>query len=364
MAKGKKKTPVVSRKPPSSAGHAAAAASSSADAAPGRMPSLPRKNKARRAITRFHAETKLRLAAAATADAAGGPVLDTLQVDSAALAQYQQASMKIQSTKYPSELLVALLGEIFPSAADAVARKAAAKLLGGDPAAFLVDAATLRTSSSRSDSDPDAPPGLRLLDVGALEGPVAYQRSARAGTFASVVSIDLHPQSPAVQAGDFFHYPDPSGCDWTAYAAQPVAPAAWKALDPMPVFDVVSLSLVVNFLPTANARGAMLAKAAAHLDPDGARLVWLVLPRACVDNARYMTRDHLVSAVMGRGVGAVVVAERWSAKLWCGLFQVSRAWAGPAAAARRGGKVAGSGDVVKKSLVNDGKGRNNFSIVV
>ena len=50
-------------------------------------------------------------------------------------------------------------------------------------------------------------------------------------------------------------------------------------------FDVVVLSLVLNFVPALEDRGRMLLRAAELLAPGG--LMLLVLPSACVENSRY-----------------------------------------------------------------------------
>ncbi|KNE63019.1 hypothetical protein AMAG_08186 [Allomyces macrogynus ATCC 38327] len=225
--------------------------------------------------------------------------------------------MKIQSTKYPSELLVALIAHLANTQPPIAAP-------GGLPDLQIP-----------RDQVPLPQRPLSLLDVGALEGPVAYRKVQSRGLLSDILSIDLNPQSPAVLRADFFQFPT-APCrssspkswtdefDFTDYLA-PVADAAHADPACFPgtgvpktaqqTFDVVSLSLVVNFLPTPAARGAMLAKAIRHLDPNGARLVYLVLPRACVANARYMDADRLHGEVMMKGLGARLVAERESAKL-------------------------------------------------
>ncbi|ORZ29990.1 putative methyltransferase-domain-containing protein [Catenaria anguillulae PL171] len=317
---------------------------------------LPRKQKARKAITLFHAHTKH------TGD------LAALQHDSPVLNAYQQASMKINSTKYPSELLVGLLSCILssrpsdqpsPSSLSSSANPPSAlpaKLCSFELPDLLVPPTTLLSAVTSLPAT-----GARLLDVGALEGPVAYRKSVAAGILSEVCSIDLHPQSKDVQQCDFFHYPlatpasSSKATDWTQYAVQPDPPSLSHFTTHQ--FDLVSLSLVVNFLPTPAARGAMLAKSIAHLDPCGLRLVYVVLPRACLDNSRYMTHARFVDVVMREALGCVLVAERWSSKLWCGLFHAQADRDGASASRKKAGKVA-------KVVVNEGGGRNNFAIVL
>ncbi|KNE62022.1 hypothetical protein AMAG_07280 [Allomyces macrogynus ATCC 38327] len=409
MAKSKKKTPIVRRVARSTTAalavstpsHIAPTVVSSEDAA-GSLPTLPRKKRARKAITRFHAAAKQAVTArhddsdsdeASDDDDAGASAAKRARTATPAdafsavdLAAYQRASMKIQSTKYPSELLVALMAHL----ADAQPPIPAP---GGLPDLQI----------PRAQVPLPARP-LSLLDVGALEGPVAYRKVQSRGLLGDILSIDLNPQSPAVLRADFFQFPT-APCrstsprkwkdefDFSEYLA-PVADTA--QVDPAcfpgtgvpttarQTFDVVSLSLVVNFLPTPAARGAMLAKAIRHLAPNGARLVYLVLPRACVANARYMDAKRLHGEVMMKGLGARLVAERESAKLVCALYQVDKARAGCPCGCGACAKCSGVEDEklgeeakcrcgvirhrvrgkVGKAMVNDGKKRNNFSIIL
>lgn len=73
---------------------------------------------------------------------------------------------------------------------------------------------------------------LRLLDVGALTG-TAYA----AYPWLDVTSIDINPRAPHVIQSDFFDFEPPSGEEEN------------------PPYDVVSLSLVVNFIGDLHKRG-------------------------------------------------------------------------------------------------------------
>ncbi|TPX40947.1 hypothetical protein SeMB42_g05809 [Synchytrium endobioticum] len=104
---------------------------------------------------------------------------------------------------------------------------------------------------------------LRLLDVGAIHGK----------TFASmhnviIDAIDLNPMSPSVRKQDFL------------------------GMDVSTKYDIVALSLVLNFSPNPVDRGRMLVQAKQLLTHHG--MLLLVLPLACVANSRYLTHDHLV----------------------------------------------------------------------
>lgn len=96
----------------------------------------------------------------------------------------------------------------------------------------------------------------RLLDVGAIAGTSYF-------TYLDMVDptyIDLNPQATHVIQADFLQFPLPS--------------------DPTGLFDVVCLSLVINFVGSIPDRTEMLRRAHDFLEPDG--LLFVVLPLACL----------------------------------------------------------------------------------
>jgi len=78
-------------------------------------------------------------------------------------------------------------------------------------------------------------------------------------------------------------------------------------------WDIVSLSLVVNFVPEPKDRGRMLVLAHAFLRPSG--LLFLVLPSPCVENSRYMSSEHLASLMATIGFVEVEKRQRQSGKM-------------------------------------------------
>lgn len=92
----------------------------------------------------------------------------------------------------------------------------------------------------------------RLLDVGAIAG-TSYKKY----TSIKPTYIDLNPQAEHVIKADFRDYPVPE---------QP--------------FDVVCLSLVLNFVGSIDDRVQILRRAHKFLKPEG--YLYTVLPRACV----------------------------------------------------------------------------------
>lgn len=103
---------------------------------------------------------------------------------------------------------------------------------------------------------------LTLLDVGSLCNNYVDV------PWLDVLAIDLNPCHPSVQKMDFFE------------------------LDIARLFDIVVLSLVVNFVGTPAKRGEMLRRSA-ELIREGGHL-FLVVPKACVANSRYMDDELLI----------------------------------------------------------------------
>lgn len=77
-------------------------------------------------------------------------------------------------------------------------------------------------------------------------------------------------------------------------------------------YDIIALSLVLNFVPDPRQRGAMLVKACKLVQPRNGR-IFIVLPRACVDNSRYLTMESLTRLLLA--VGLEVSSSHLSPKL-------------------------------------------------
>ena len=122
---------------------------------------------------------------------------------------------------------------------------------------------------------------MRLLDIGALS-PHNYQKYA---SWIKATPIDLNPQDPLITKMDFLEMPVP------ASKAQ--------------LFDVVCLSLVVNFVGDPIQRGEILRHSARFLVP-GTGLLYLVLPLPCIDNSRYMDHELLVEMMAALGYTTLV----------------------------------------------------------
>lgn len=166
----------------------------------------------------------------------------------------------------------------------------------------------------------------RLLEVGALK-PDNY---ASCSSWIDVTPIDLRSRHAAIREQDFLEM----GVNENQ--------GRW---------DIISLSLVVNFVPEPRDRGRMLCLAHAFLREAG--LLFLVLPLPCVENSRYLTFELLQSLMTT--VGFVETHKKW----------------------KQGGKMAywlyrkverhtrsDSSPFRKRTMCRQGSSRNNFVILV
>ncbi|KAL9075157.1 MAG: hypothetical protein Q9161_001843 [Pseudevernia consocians] len=175
---------------------------------------------------------------------------------------------------------------------------------------------------------------LRMLEVGALRPDNACSRS---GLF-EIDRIDLHSQHPVIREQNFMERPT----------------CAAGNLD-REGFDIVSLSLVVNFVSDPVERGEMLRRVADFLRPYSGHKeglfpsLFLVLPAPCVTNSRYLDEERL--DVIMESLRYKRARRKLSSKLVYYLWKYEA------------GK-AGRSTICKKEEVKSGKSRNNFAIVL
>ncbi|KAJ7093164.1 nucleolus protein [Mycena epipterygia] len=182
----------------------------------------------------------------------------------------------------------------------------------------------LKEISKPTESDGHPKPMLNLLEVGALK-PDNYE-SCR--TWIKTTPLDLHSRHPSILEQDFLLM------DETEHREK---------------WDVVSLSLVLNFVSDAKDRGRMLRLAWNFLVPGGH--LFLALPLPCVMNSRYLTCERLTA--MMDALGFFQVKERWKTggKMHYALYQkrVTAGFTEPFS---------------KKTVLRQGDSRNNFSILL
>jgi len=125
-------------------------------------------------------------------------------------------------------------------------------------------------------------PSLRLLEVGALK-PDNYKSCSE---WIHCTPIDLRSRHPSIVEQDFF---------------------LMDEVENHEKWDVISLSLVLNFVPDPKGRGNMLRLAHSMLVPGG--YLFLTLPLACVTNSRYLNFTRLKKLM--DVVGLVERREKW-----------------------------------------------------
>lgn len=202
---------------------------------------------------------------------------------------------------------------------------------GGDSSAVLMEWLKPLTSVVGKDKSK-----LRLLEVGALSTRNACSRS---GCF-DVERIDLNSQAEGIKQQDFMarSIPSPDG----------------------ERFDVISLSLVLNYVPSPEGRGDMLKRTCEFLSIRNEHTysmdqqstlpaLFLVLPAPCIVNSRYMSEERLASLM--ESLGYALLRSKQTSKLVFYLWQLK---------ARPGSRRA----KFSKKQVNPGINRNNFSIVL
>nr|OQO18593.1 hypothetical protein B0A51_12081 [Rachicladosporium sp. CCFEE 5018] len=172
---------------------------------------------------------------------------------------------------------------------------------------------------------------IKLLEVGALSVDNACSKSK----LFDVERIDLNSQSEGILQQDFMERPLPANGD--------------------DKFDIISLSLVLNYVPDNVQRGEMLRRTRtflAHHGRDGDVLpaLFLALPAACVTNSRYFN-DETLSEIMTR-LGYMEVKRKQTAKLVYYLYHLD------ADSPSSGNAAYG------KKEIRSGATRNNFSVVL
>lgn len=202
---------------------------------------------------------------------------------------------------------------------------------GGDSSRVLME--WLKPSTSHSDTL--GGDRLRMLEVGALS---ITNECSRSGLF-DMERIDLNSQNDGILQQDFMKRPLPDSDSGR--------------------FDIISLSLVLNFVPDAAGRGSMLLRTlhflkerAAYPSSELQRVfpsLFLVLPAPCITNSRYMDENHL--EVIMNAIGYEKARTKLTQKL------VYYLWT-------KQDKPAAESRAFKKVEIRPGPARNNFSIVL
>ena len=202
---------------------------------------------------------------------------------------------------------------------------------GGDSSKILMEwldelKPTLKSAKSK----------LKMLEVGALSTQNACSKS---GLF-DITRVDLEAKFEGITEQDFMQRPIPT------YEKEQ--------------FDIISLSLVLNYVPDAKDRGEMLKRTTQFLDKRAPRTfskelqdhfpaLFLVFPASCIMNSRYMNEEQLT--LMMASLGYVLLKRKQTAKLVYYLWLL------------RDRPVLKEQNFAKREIYPGG-GRNNFAVVL
>ncbi|KAI9894461.1 MAG: hypothetical protein M1814_003219 [Vezdaea aestivalis] len=174
---------------------------------------------------------------------------------------------------------------------------------------------------------------LNMLEIGSLD----INNDCSKSKMFDMTRIDLKSRHTMIQEQDFMERPLPE-----AHSEDR--------------FDIISLSLVLNFVSDPKARGDMLSRASLYLrkpnlDSDARFLpcLFLVLPAPCITNSRYLT-EHRLSAIMNQ-LGYKLLERKLTSKLIYFLWHYV-------------GQASVPGENFRKIQVHPGKSRNNYAIVI
>jgi len=140
---------------------------------------------------------------------------------------------------------------------------------------------------------------MKTLEIGCLRVDNILSKHKYKKFVNSIERIDLNSNHPEIKKEDFLLKPIPETNEQK--------------------FDLISCSLVVNFVPDENKRGEMMRRLKKFCRNQG--LLFFVLPLPCVTNSRF-TDDHvLVKNIMERGLNFKLLKEHKSNKIAYYLFQ-------------------------------------------
>lgn len=193
---------------------------------------------------------------------------------------------------------------------------------GGDSSKILIDWIKPQLDQWKSSLSK-----LRVLEVGALCTKNACSRTPAL----DVTRIDLNSQEPGILKQDFMERPLPSTDNER--------------------FNLISLSLVLNYVPDATGRGEMLKRCVKFLTSQCSisftPTLFFVLPVACIDNSRYLTEERLLDIFAS--LGFHLVESKRTNKLIYQLWHYTG---------------NSSARTFRKEMLNPGHKRNNFAITL
>ncbi|KAJ9098607.1 hypothetical protein QFC21_004254 [Naganishia friedmannii] len=200
---------------------------------------------------------------------------------------------------------------------------------GGDSSVVLIEwLKEMNEAMTREDGAGSR--SIRMLEIGAL----SPNNLAAKQPYITNTPIDLNSQHPDILAQDFLQRPLPK--------------------DDSERFDIVSCSLVLNFVPEPRDRGQMLKLIHQQLHHSERSFLFLVLPTACTENSRYMTSEHLETILGVVGFAQVRRRARPGGKVIYTLWKWQKPNANPQA-------VQSSS---RRAELRSGTKRNNFVVLL
>ncbi|CUM62672.1 uncharacterized protein PRCAT00000226001 [Priceomyces carsonii] len=199
------------------------------------------------------------------------------------------------------------------------------KKRGGDSSKRLIT--WLRESKYQKIYELNEP--LSALEIGSLD---PRNNISTCGIFQKVVRIDLRSNNSLILEQDFMERPLPISNEEK--------------------FNMISCSLVINFVPSPTGRGLMLRRITEFLkEPTSTGLssLFLVLPLPCIANSRYFDKNTLDSIMQALGFTQTFYYEAKKLSYW--LYD----W---------GGSSKMKQIKIQKKIVHPGVSRNNFCIVM
>ena len=199
------------------------------------------------------------------------------------------AALKSGNTEAATDLAVAIEKNGGIKRYQAASKQGQARDRGGDSSKVLVDwlqISQLIDLKAQGDIDPGTVL-LTCLEIGALS---IQNEISKYPNAVDMTRIDLNSQGPGIKREDFMARPLP------AHENE--------------CFDLVSLSLVLNYVPDPIDRGEMLkrvtkflrtAKQKTDQSPSALPILFLVLPLPCIQNSRYFDQDILLQIMSNLG---------------------------------------------------------------
>ena len=166
---------------------------------------------------------------------------------------------------------------------------------------------------------------MRALEIGCLNANNYISRSPK--LISSVERIDLNSNDTGlIKKQDFMERPLPGFIKKGANIRDGKILAKDKESQ---VFDLISCSMVLNFVPVDTKRGEMLKRIKLFLKdastnistglPGG--LLFLVLPLPCINNSRYMNDEFFVNSIMLKALNFRLLKRHHSHKIIYYLFE-------------------------------------------